>query len=350
VAIGFMGWGVWAHHMFAVGLGPVANTAFAVSTILISVPTGIMIFNWLGTIWGGDVRFKTPMLFALGFIAMFTIGGLSGATHTIVPHLYQQTDSYYIVAHFHYVLFGGSILGLFAGVYYWFPKVTGKLLDERLGKLHFWLAFIGFNLTFGPMHINGLQGQPRRTYTYPEGMGWDLWNAVSSLGALVIATSILVFIANVRRSLKSPERAPDDPWDARTLEWATSSPPAEYNFARIPVVHSVDDFWHRKYTTDDQGRRVRIPTGGANGGGHAQTTERAAEDHGQGGHGHGGQGQGGHEHGIHMPSPSYYPALASLALPLIGFGAIYGWWWAALGVIVLQSGVFGWAGEPLAED
>jgi cytochrome c oxidase subunit 1 len=347
VVIGFMGWGVWAHHMFAVGLGPVANTAFAASTILISVPTGIMIFNWIATTWGGDIRFKTPMLFALGFIAMFTIGGLSGATHTIVPHDYQQTDTYYIVAHFHYVLFGGSILGIFAGIYYWFPKVTGKLLDEKLGKLHFWLKFIGFNLTFGPMHIVGLQGQVRRTYTYPEGMGWDFWNAVSTMGALIIAASTLVFIVNVRRTLRSSEQAPEDPWDARTLEWATSSPPAEYNFAQIPVVHSVDAFWHRKYTSDDQGHRVRIPSGGADGEAHGRTIEEHAEgDDGAGPGEHGGHGDG---HDIHMPSPSYYPALASLGLPLLGFGAIYGWWFGAIGVATLMSGVFGWAGEPLSE-
>jgi cytochrome c oxidase subunit I len=329
VVIGFMGWGVWAHHMFAVGLGPVANTAFAISTILISVPTGIMILNWLASTWGGDLRFKTPMLFALGFIAMFTIGGLSGATHTIVPHLYQQTDTYYIVAHFHYVLFGGSILGIFAGLYYWFPKAFGRVLDERLGKVQFWMMFIGFNLTFGPMHIVGLQGQVRRTYTYPSGMGWNVWNAVSTVGALVIALSVLVFIANVVRTLRSSEQAPDDPWDARTLEWSTSSPPPHYNFARIPVVQSIDDFWHRKYTRDDQGRRVRIPAGAAYGDGHS--------DH------------EGHGHDIHMPSPSYYPALAALALPVMAFGAIYGWWFGALGALILQAGVFGWAREPLAE-
>ena len=184
IAIGFMGWGVWAHHMFAVGLGPVANSAFAASTMFIAVPTGVKIFNWLATTWGGDLRLKTPMLFALGFIGMFTIGGLSGVTHAVVPSDYQQTDTYYIVAHFHYVLFGGAIFGLFSGAYYWSPVVTGKLLDEKLGKIHFWLMLIGFNLAFGPMHILGLQGQPRRTYQYPEGMGWDFWNMVSTAGAV----------------------------------------------------------------------------------------------------------------------------------------------------------------------
>src|SRR5439155_526477 len=172
IAIGFMGWGVWAHHMFAVGLGPVANSAFALSTMFIAVPTGVKIFNWMGTLHGGDLRFTTPMLFSLGFIAMFTIGGLSGVTHAVVPADYQQTDTYYIVAHFHYVLFGGAIFGLFAGLYYWWPKVTGKLLSEPIGKTHFWLMLLGFNLTFAPFHILGLQGMARRIYTYPEGRGW----------------------------------------------------------------------------------------------------------------------------------------------------------------------------------
>ncbi len=330
IVIAFMGWGVWAHHMFTVGLGPVANTAFAVSTILISVPTGIMIFNWLATTWRGDLRLKTPMLFALGFIAMFTLGGLSGATHTIVPHNYQQSDTYYIVAHFHYVLFGGSVLGLFAGVYYWFPKVTGRLLDERLGKAHFWLIFVGFNLTFGPMHILGLQGQPRRTYTYPEGMGWDLWNAVASAGAVTIALAVLLFMINVVRTFRSPSTAPDDPWDARTLEWATTSPPPEYNFARIPVAHSLDSFWHDKYAEDDEGFLIRIPSGGA-------------------GDNHDGHGDDHDGHGIHMPSPSYMPALTALGLPIIGFGAIYGWGWVVAGVVVLLLGACGWASEPVSE-
>ncbi|MGH8990868.1 MAG: cytochrome c oxidase subunit I, partial [Acidimicrobiia bacterium] len=289
IAIGFMGWGVWAHHMFAVGLGPVANTAFATSTILISVPTGIMIFNWLGTIWGGRMRFKTPMLFALGFIAMFTIGGLSGVTHSIVPSDYQQTDTYYIVAHFHYVLFGGAILGLFAGAYYWFPVVTGKMLDDKLGKVHFWLMLIGFNLAFGPMHILGLQGQPRRTYQYPENMGWEAWNRVSTLGAFLIAVSVLVFIVNLIKTFRSPERAPADPWDARTMEWTIPTPPPEYNFAEIPEVHALDDFWHRKYVEDKEGRLVPVPAGGQ-------------EDHAPSGYGEGGHGD---DHGIHMPSQSY---------------------------------------------
>src|SRR3989337_1251957 len=193
-AIGFMGWGVWAHHMFAAGLGPVANSAFALSTMFIAVPTGVKIFNWIGTLWGGSLRFTTSMLFSLGFVAMFIIGGLSGVTHAIVPHDAQQTDTYYIVAHFPYVLFGGAIFGPFGGIYYWWPKVFGRMLGEGLGKLNFWIMLIGFNLTFGPMHILGLQGMPRRIQSYPESLGLTVWNLVSTIGAFTIAVGTLIFL------------------------------------------------------------------------------------------------------------------------------------------------------------
>ncbi|MGH2757866.1 MAG: cytochrome c oxidase subunit I, partial [Actinomycetota bacterium] len=236
IAIGVMGWGVWAHHMFAVGLGPVANSAFALSTMFIAVPTGVKIFNWLGTLYGGDIRFRPPLLFALGFVSMFIIGGLSGVSHAIVPHDTQQTDTYYIVAHFHYVLFGGAIFGLFAGLHYWWPKFFGRMLSDGLGKLQFWLMFIGFNLAFAPMHILGLQGQPRRTYTYPEGMGWDTWNFIETIGAFVIGLSALVFLVNVVASRRRGQEAGGDPWDGRTLEWSMPSPPPEHNFDEIPIV------------------------------------------------------------------------------------------------------------------
>ncbi|MGH2576507.1 MAG: cytochrome c oxidase subunit I, partial [Actinomycetota bacterium] len=212
IAIGFIGFGVWAHHMFAVGLGPVANTAFGISTMIIAVPTGVKIFNWLGTLWKGDIRFTTPMLFSIAFIAQFVVGGLSGVTHAVVPADYQQTDTYYIVAHFHYVLFGGAIFGLFSGIYYWWPKVFGRMLNERIGKLQFWLMVIGFNLTFGPMHILGLQGMPRRIQTYPPTLGLGVWNLVATIGAFIIATSVLIFLLNAIASFRRPRDATADPW------------------------------------------------------------------------------------------------------------------------------------------
>ena len=209
--IGFLGFGVWAHHMFAVGMGPIADSAFALTSMLIAIPTGIKVFNWLSTIWGGSLRFRTPFCFAVAFVAMFTIGGLSGIMHASPPVDLQQTDSYFVVAHFHYVLFGGTLLGLFAGIYYWFPKMTGRLLDERLGLLHFWLMLIGFNLTFFPMHFLGLMGMPRRIYTYAPGLGWDFWNLVCTVGAVLQGISLLVFLANVARSLRSGSRGGPGP-------------------------------------------------------------------------------------------------------------------------------------------
>ena len=330
IAIGFMGWGVWAHHMFAVGLGPVANSAFALSTMFIAVPTGVKIFNWVGTLWGGSIRFKTPLLFAVGFVAMFVIGGLSGVTHSIVPHDAQQTDTYYIVAHFHYVLFGGAIFGLFAGLYYWWPKIFGRMLGEGLGKLHFWLMFIGFNLTFGPFHMLGLQGMPRRIYTYPDEMGWNLWNMVSTVGAFMIALATLVFIVNAVRTRTKGQIAEADPWDARTLEWTIPSPPLEHNFDVIPVVEKRDDFWYRKYTHDPETERtVRVFAGGA-------------DDHHEESHdiGH-----------IHMPDPSYWPVLAALALPIMSYGVIFSnWGLLAGGGLFLVLSLFGWGLEPSAEE
>src|SRR6516165_1043734 len=197
IAIGFLGWGVWVHHMFATGLGPVAISAFGLSTMLIAVPTGVKIFNWLGTVYGGAVKLTTAMLFSLGFIAMFTLGGLSGVLHSIVPADTQQTDTYFVVAHFHYVLFGGLVFGLFSGFYFWWPKIFGRLLDERLGKINFWIMLVGFNLTFFPMHIVGLLGMPRRTYRYDSGMGWGTLNFIETIGAFVIALAVFLFLVNI---------------------------------------------------------------------------------------------------------------------------------------------------------
>jgi cytochrome c oxidase subunit 1 len=325
IAIGFMGWGVWAHHMFTVGLGTVANSAFALSTMFIAVPTGVKIFNWLGTVWGGKIRLTTPMLFSIGFVTLFIIGGLSGVTHSIVPADSQQQDTYYIVAHFHYVLFAGAVFGLFSGLYYWWPKVTGKLLSERLGKLHFTLMFIGANLTFGPMHILGLQGQPRRYYRVIPGQGHEFWNLVATIGAFTIALSVFVFFVNVVLTKFRGKEAGNDPWDARTLEWSISSPPPHYNFAEIPIVKERDDFWHHKYAEDESGELVPVVAGGGNGEG--------AEHH--------------EEHAdVHMPDPSYWPLVAAAGLPLIGYGVMFQWALAAIGAVVLLVGIYGWALEP----
>jgi cytochrome c oxidase subunit 1 len=331
IAIGFLGWGVWAHHMFASGLGPVAVSAFGLSTMLIAIPTGVKIFNWLATVWGGAVRLRTPMLFALGFIAQFTIGGLSGVMHSIVPSDTQQTDTYFVVAHFHYVLFGGLVFAVFGGFYYWWPKVFGKMLNEKMGKLNFWLMVVGFNLTFFPMHFLGFEGQPRRTYTYPSGMGWDTLNLLATIGAFIIATSVLVFLVNVIFTTRRGERVGHDPWDGRTLEWSIPSPPPEYNFAVVPVVTSLDDYWHRKYTEDDEGRLVRLPTGGA---GDEEELIPAGFD----------------PHSIHMPSPSYWPLIFALSLPIMGYGFVFkNWYLLAAGVLVAFFGLNGWAIEPSAE-
>jgi cytochrome c oxidase subunit 1 len=328
VAIAFMSWGVWAHHMYTTGLGSIANSAFGISTILIAIPTGIKIFNWMGTMWGGSISLRTPLLFAVGFIAMFTIGGLTGVTHSIVPSDYQQQDTYYVVAHFHQVLLGGALFGLFAGIYYWFPKFTGKLLNEGLGQLHFWTMFIGFNLTFQPMMVAGMLGMPRRISSYPEGMGWDIWNMMATIGAFTIAASIIVFMVNFVVSLRSKERAGADPWDGRTLEWAIPSPPPAYNFAEIPQVSALDDFWHKKYAESEEGVVVPAVAGGAH----------TIEEH-----------DGDEHHGIHLPSPSYFPLIAALGPSLIALGFIYDYALIAVGVTVTLVGLFGWALEPEAE-
>ncbi len=233
-AIGFVSMGVWAHHMFTVGLNDGLDAFFSAASFLIAVPTGIKMFNWTATLYGGRLRLQTPMLFALGFLSMFLIGGLTGIMLAAVPFDWQVSDSYFLVAHFHYVLFGGSLFALMAGLYYWFPKATGRMLNEKLGKLHFWLLFIGFNLLFGPMHISGILGMPRRVYTYQAGQGWEIWNQLSTIGGFIMGVGFAVFFWNLLHSLRRGEVAGDDPWDAWTLEWATTSPPASYNFEELP--------------------------------------------------------------------------------------------------------------------
>ncbi|HSK23910.1 MAG TPA: cytochrome c oxidase subunit I [Egicoccus sp.] len=335
-AIGFIGFGVWAHHMFTSAIGPVARSAFALSTMFIAVPTGIKIFNWVFTMWGGKLRFTTPMLFSIGFVSMFMIGGLSGVTHAVVPHNAQQTDTYYIVAHFHYVLFGGALFALIAGVYYWFPKVTGKLMNEKLGKIHFWSWLLGFNLTFGPMHMSGLLGQPRRTAVLPEELGGsvEVYNLLSSIGVIILTVSALIFLYNLIKSIRSGVASGPDPWDARTIEWLSDSPPKHYNFAEIPTITHRDEFWHRKYAEDESGKPVPVPAGASED--HLADAEHAEGDH--------------DGHHIHMPDPSYWPLVMCLGFFPVGYGLLGPTpWLIAVGVVWVIMGFFGWIIEPVAE-
>jgi len=243
VAIAVLSFGVWAHHMFTVGLGHRADLAFAASSMLIAVPTGVKIFNWIATMWGGTLRFTTAMMFAVAFLLEFVIGGLSGIQFAAAPIDWHLTDSYYVVAHFHYVLFGGTAFAIFAATYYWFPKMSGKLLSERWGRVHFWLTVIGFNLTFFVQHLLGMLGMPRRVFTYPDLPHWGELNMLSTIGAFVMGFSVLVFLGNVALSLARGKAAGDNPWDAWTLEWATTSPPSPHNFDKVPPVRSRRPLW-----------------------------------------------------------------------------------------------------------
>jgi cytochrome c oxidase subunit 1 len=332
-AIGFVGWGVWAHHMFASGLGPISVAVFSVSTMAIAIPTGVKIVNWVMTMWGGKLRFTTAMLFAIGLIVQFTIGGLSGVTHSVAPSDTQQTDTYYIVAHFHYVLFGGAILGIFSGLYYWWPKIFGKLLGEKLGKWNFWTMVVGMNMTFGPMHVIGLQGQPRRMYQHTlarDGEGFfniAFWNLIASIGSLILGIGVLLFFINVYLSHRRHGPAPLDPWDARSLEWMTTNPPKEHNFDQIPTVGHLDEFFHRKYEDrgDDEHHDFHQV---------ATAEEIMAE-----------QEAGADEH-IHMPSPSYWPILLAFGLPVMAYGVIFNFLLIPVGAAIVMMSMFGWSLEP----
>jgi len=254
IAIGMVSSGVWAHHMFTIGMSTASNIYFAVASMVVGIPTGIKIFNWLGTMYGGKIRFDTPMLFCIGFLFQFLIAGLTGVMLAVAPFDWQVTDSYFVVAHFHYVLIGGLMFTLFGSLYYWFPKATGKMLNETLGKWHFWLLAIGFHLTFDTQHFAGMLGMPRRIYTYPPGRGWETLNLISSIGVIFQAAGVACLIWNIFRTLRKGEPAGNDPWDAWTLEWATTSPPPEYNFAVLPQVRSSRPLWDLKHPEDPDWR------------------------------------------------------------------------------------------------
>jgi cytochrome c oxidase subunit 1 len=250
VCIGFVSMSVWAHHMFTVGMSSYGNSFFVITTMIVGIPTGIKIFNWIGTMWGGKIQFKTPMLFCIAFLFQFLIAGLTGIMLSAAPFNWQLSASYFVVAHFHYMIVGGIVFAIFGAFYYWFPKMSGRMYDETLAKWHFWLFLIGFHLTFDFMHIPGVLGMPRRIYTYEPGRGWEIWNVIVTVGAVFQCAGVLVFVFNLLRSLLKGESAGNDPWDAWTLEWATSSPSPEYNFAKIPVVMSRRPLWDIKHPED----------------------------------------------------------------------------------------------------
>ncbi|MDB4867722.1 MAG: ctaD [Cohnella sp.] len=288
VLIAFLSFMVWAHHMFATGLGPVANALFSIGTMLIAVPTGVKIFNWLFTLWGGSIRFTTAMLFAVGFIPTFVMGGVTGVMLASAPADYQYHDTYFVVAHFHYVIVGGMVLGIFAGLHYWWPKMFGRMLNEGLGKLTFWTFFLGFHLTFFVQHFLGLLGMPRRVWTYLPNQGLDTMNVISSIGAFLMGFGMIVFVVNIIITWIRPRNAAADAWeDGRSMEWSIPSPPPEYNFKQTPLVRSYDAWWKEKM----DGKTEMTP----------------AEPVGP----------------IHMPSPSILPLLMSVGLFIAGFGFMY---------------------------
>ena len=318
IFIGFMGFAVWSHHMFTTGLGAIANAAFAFTTVIIGIPTGAKIFNWIGTMFGGSIRFATPMLFAIAFLITFTMGGITGIMLALPPFDQQAQDSYFVVAHFHYVMGGGALLAFFGAVYYWFPKMTGKMMSERLGKWVFILIAGGLHVIFFPQHFVGLIGMPRRTQTYFAGYGFEIWNLISTIGVFIAVLGAALFLFDFFRSLRFGEEAGNDPWDGRTLEWSISSPPPEHDFDDQPIVTDRDAFWVQKHPEL----------------GHPEIIEEAAED------------IEFDAHGIHIPGQSWYPFVMSLALAVGGYAVIYhNWVLATLCFIMLIGCTFGWALE-----
>ncbi|MFL5576619.1 MAG: cytochrome c oxidase subunit I [Gemmatimonadaceae bacterium] len=367
ILIGFLGFGVWAHHMFAVGMGPIADTVFGLMTMLIAIPTGVKIFNWISTMHGGAIRFTTAAKFAAGLVGLFTIGGISGVMHSSPPADLQQTDTYFIVAHFHYVLFGGSIFGIMAGIYYYFPKMFGRMMNETLGNIHFWLFFVGMNVTFFPMHFSGLLGMPRRIYTYDAGQGYDNFNWWSTVGTGLLVLGTLVFVYNFFRSKRSGPVAGNNPWDAPTLEWSIPSPVPEYNFAKLPTVTSRYPLWdltHPELTADVPhsrmgDRELTVDAAGSDTGarGHVNPVDRSkvppqAPMHIET------ETYTARELGIPMPTATAKPALTALGMVIMISGMLFVhresktlFFFVVLGgAAILVTSLYAWLTSPLEEE
>ncbi len=327
IFIGFMGFAVWSHHMFTTGLGAVAASAFAITSFVIAVPTGIKVFNWIATMWLGQIRFTTAMLFAIAFIFTFTLGGITGIMVAVPSFDAQAQDSYFVVAHFHYVMGGGALLSFFAGIYYWFPKMTGKLLSEGIGKWVFGLTVGGFHLVFFPQHFLGLMGMPRRIQTYDADLGWNFYNLISTSGVFILGAGVLLFLYSLLRDYRYGEEAGDDPWDARTLEWSISSPPPHFDFAELPVVEDRDPVWLAKHPELLESRDDVSESADED---EAATTLPPSDE------------------GIHIPGQSWYPFIMSVGLFIGGFGAIYhNWVLGIFSLLIVTLSTYAWAFEGL---
>lgn len=337
VTTGIIGFGVWLHHMFAIGLPPLSMSFFSAASLVIAIPSAIAVFAWTATIWNGRPVIATPFMFAAGFVVLFVIGGVSGVMTAVVPFDWQLTDTYFVVAHLHYVLIGINVFPVIAGFYYWFPKFTGRMMSERLGRWNFWTMFIGFNVGFFTMHITGLLGMPRRIYTYPSGLGWDLPNLITTLGAFFFAGGVLLFLVNVFVSLRSGKAAGSNPWDAPTLEWATPSPPPAYNFARIPTVGSRYPLWEGRLRQGEQGSEIgegpRLGEG-------REAVETSPLD-------------GEPSAILVMPGDSLWPLLLALSLTVAFYGLLWrAPWVAALGTLAtgICTAVWLWPANPIAAE